>query len=88
MIAAGLTDEERREIAAYYSSIPFKKMVRVVESETQRLMLGSVLADLSSTAGDLPLTPAAAEAALARLYEEPLETAAGPTRESRARDFT
>jgi cytochrome c553 len=33
MIAAGLTDEERREIAAYYSSIPFKKMVRVVESE-------------------------------------------------------
>ena len=33
MIAAGLTDEERRQIAAYYSSIPFKKMIRVVEAE-------------------------------------------------------
>ncbi len=33
MIAAGLTDEERREIAAYYSSIPFKQMVRVVETD-------------------------------------------------------
>ncbi len=51
-------------------------------SETQRLVLGSVLAELSDTARSLPL-PEAAEAALARLYEEPLdqeplETAAGP----------
>lgn len=33
MIAAGLTDEERQEIAAYYASIPFKQMVRVVETD-------------------------------------------------------
>jgi cytochrome c553 len=33
MIASRLTDAERREIAAYYASIPFKKMVRVVEAD-------------------------------------------------------
>jgi hypothetical protein len=58
--------------------------VPATESETQRLMLGSVLADLSSTAGNLALPSAAGEAALARLYEEPLETAAGPATGSRA----
>lgn len=42
-------------------------------SETQRLLLGSVLAELSDSA-----RTEAGEAALARLYEEPLETAAGP----------
>ncbi len=33
MIAASLSDAERREIAAYYSSIPLRKMIRVVESD-------------------------------------------------------
>ncbi len=47
-------------------------------SETQRLLLDGVLANLSGTASSLPLPPEAGEVALARLYEEPLETAAGP----------
>ena len=46
-------------------------------SETQRLLLGSVLAQLSDTARN-PVASEAGEAALARLYEEHLETAAGP----------
>jgi len=32
MIAATLTDEEKRQVAAYYSSIPFRRMTRVVET--------------------------------------------------------
>jgi cytochrome c553 len=32
-IAAWLTDEEKQHVADYYSSIPFRSMVRVVESE-------------------------------------------------------
>jgi cytochrome c553 len=32
MIAANLSDEERRQVAAYYSSTPFRKMVRVIET--------------------------------------------------------
>jgi cytochrome c553 len=32
MIAATLTDEERQQVAAYYSSIPFRPMTRVVET--------------------------------------------------------
>jgi hypothetical protein len=51
-------------------------------SETQRLLLGSVLAELSDTARNPsarnPPGPETGEAAFARLYEEPLETAAGP----------
>ena len=51
-------------------------------TETQRLLLGSVLAELSDSARDPPArnppAPEAGEAALARPYEEPLETAAGP----------
>ncbi|HSG63846.1 MAG TPA: c-type cytochrome, partial [Gammaproteobacteria bacterium] len=33
MIASRLTEAERREAAAYYAAIPFKKMVRVVEAD-------------------------------------------------------
>ena len=33
-IATWLTDEEKQQVAEYYSSIPFRSMVRVVESET------------------------------------------------------
>lgn len=33
MIAATLTEEERGQVAAYYSSIPFRQMVRVVEAQ-------------------------------------------------------
>jgi cytochrome c553 len=33
MIASRLTDAEKREVAAYYASIPFQKMVRVVETQ-------------------------------------------------------
>ena len=33
MIAARLSPEERREIAAYYASIPLEKMIRVVETD-------------------------------------------------------
>ncbi len=33
MIAAGLTDSERQEIAEYFSAIDFRPMVRVVEAE-------------------------------------------------------
>lgn len=32
-IAAWLTDEEKQQVAEYYSSIPFRSMVRVVESD-------------------------------------------------------
>lgn len=32
MIAASLTPEERRQVARYYSSMPYRKMVRVVET--------------------------------------------------------
>lgn len=32
MIAAKLTEEERKQVAAYYSSIPFRQMVRIVET--------------------------------------------------------
>lgn len=32
-IAAYLTDEEKETVASYYSSIPFRSMVRVIESE-------------------------------------------------------
>ncbi len=32
-IAAWLTDEEKSQVAEYYSSLPFRSMVRVVESE-------------------------------------------------------
>ena len=47
MIAANLTEAEKEEIVEYYTSLPFRKMVRVVESEeapqvrvtTNRLML-------------------------------------------------
>jgi hypothetical protein len=46
-------------------------------SETQRLLLGRVLTELSAAASKPP-APEIGEALLARLYEEPLETAAGP----------
>ncbi len=33
MIAAGLSDEEKQQVAEYYSSIPYRKMVRVIEAD-------------------------------------------------------
>ena len=33
MIAAWLTEEEKQEVARYYASIPYRKMVRVVEAD-------------------------------------------------------
>ena len=50
--------------------------VSAAGSETQRLVLGAALDELSESAGD-SLPPEIREAALARLDEAPLETAAG-----------
>jgi len=65
----------------------------VAGSETQRLLFGKILAELSEPERSLPptqplplqqqLAPEAGEAALARLYEEPLETVASPVTRDR-----
>jgi hypothetical protein len=54
------------------------------ESETQRPLFDRVRAVHSDTDRGPPLLPEAGEAVLARLYEEPLETSAGPVAGDRA----
>ena len=56
MIAAALTDEEKRQVAAYYSSIPFRRMTRIVET-TQAPQVRTTSNGLMLPLEDAPAMP-------------------------------